>query len=186
MGEEVNPILFYILSALIIISALMVVRVRNMFYAALCLGMTFFGVAGIYVTLKAEFLAGMQILIYVGAIIVLVLFAVMLTTGIQKKELTAFNKIQGLAFVTTFVSILMVLLVVFHEFWNGGNTHITGFSTREIGEHLMRNYLIPFEFISVLLLAALIGAIVIARKERMPGGDSTLESSAVEKEGGNA
>lgn len=163
-----NPVLFYILSAFLIISSLFVVRVRNIFYAALCLGMTFFGVAGIYLTLQAEFLAGLQIMIYVGAITVLILFAVMLTAGIQRKLEPPFSKISPLALLAVTVSAALVGMIIYAGFWGSRTPSFSCFSTGEIGMALLKHFMIPFELVSVLLLAALIGAVVIARKEDSP------------------
>lgn len=183
MRYEVNSFLFYSLSALIIISALIVVRAKNIFHAALSLGLTFFGVAGIYLTLKSEFLAGMQILVYVGAIVVLILFAIMLTAGNSKKEGEPFNKIQALAMGATFILAFFVGLIIFYEGWGIGDLGKEMFSTKNIGEILIRNYFIPFELVSVLLLAALIGAIVIAKKEETQ--TTPIESTIFEKGGRN-
>jgi NADH-quinone oxidoreductase subunit J len=172
--ESVHPVLFYTLASVIIASALLVIRVRNIFYAALCLGITFFGIAGLYVTLKAEFLAGVQILIYVGAIIILVLFAIMLTQGVQKREQAPFNKMQFLAFLASLLTFLMGSMMILKGNWaspvlTSGSITVDG-SAGALGVMLMRHYLVPFELVSVLLLAALIGALVISRKEE--GGPS--------------
>lgn len=165
MGPEVKPALFYILAFFTIICSILVVRVRNIFYAALCLGLSFFGVAGIYLSLNADFLAGMQILIYVGAIIVVILFAVMLTTGIQKAESKSFNKLELLSFVGATSAAIIVSFIIIKSEWMVRLVKAEPFSIRAIGDTLLRQYLLPFELISVLLLAALIGAIVIAKRD---------------------
>jgi NADH:ubiquinone oxidoreductase subunit 6 (subunit J) len=165
----VNPVLFYILSAVLIISAVLVVKVRNIFYAALSLGIVFFAVAGFYITLKAEFLAGMQILVYVGAIIILILFAIMLTQGIHRWEKAA--SFQGLALTAVLLlAALMGMIIICHRppspsdstFMIPGNTENL---TSMIGLALMKDYALPFEILSILLLAALMGAIAITKKE---------------------
>jgi NADH-quinone oxidoreductase subunit J len=166
--EFVHPALFYTLAAIIIFSALLVIRVRNIFYAALSLGITFFGIAGLYITLNAEFLAGVQILIYVGAIIVLMLFAIMLTQGVQRSEQPPFNRMQAIALLGTLLAFMMCGVMMLRSTWAAPvlatDKGIEG-SAGAIGSLLMKSYLVPFELVSVLLLAALIGALVIARKE---------------------
>lgn len=165
---ETSPFLFYALSVVIIASAIIVVRARNIFHAALSLGITFLGVAGIFLTLRAEFIAGAQILIYVGAIIVLILFAIMLTHNIQSKDKDAFNKIQPLSLIATCFIAFFFGLIILHQnlpIMINPNIKIES-NTLEIGKALMKDYILPFELVSVLLLAALIGAIIIAKKEK--------------------
>lgn len=166
--SDINPVLFYVLSAVIIISALVVIRARNIFHAALSLGLTFFGVAGIFLTLKAEFIAGAQILIYVGAIIVLILFAIMLIHNIQNRETESFNRLQIISFVSVSLLAIFFGLIIVHQNWPiiSNPALTTETNVREIGKMLMQEYILPFELISVLLLGALIGSIVIARKEK--------------------
>ncbi|MDQ7826322.1 MAG: NADH-quinone oxidoreductase subunit J [Candidatus Eremiobacteraeota bacterium] len=173
--QAINPPLFYVLAALVICSALVVVRVRNIFHGALALGLTFLGVAGLYITLHAEFLAGMQVLIYVGAVVVLILFGIMLTQQLHRKDMPSFNALQPLALAATLLTAVVMGYFITSQKWSSGEPLIAASPeshVRELGICLMRDYLVPFEVLSVLLLAALLGALVIARKEGKPGDRS--------------
>ncbi len=157
--------IFYILAAIIIVSALFVVTLRNIFHSALMLILCFFGVAGLYVTLHADFLAAVQVLIYVGAVTILMIFAVMLTQQLTGRKIRQLND-QPLPAALIILSLLILLIVSITR---------TGFEIADnlepmptvgiIGKALMTTYVLPFEIVSVVLLVALIGAIVIARRE---------------------
>jgi NADH-quinone oxidoreductase subunit J len=155
---------FFVMAAITLGGALMAVAARNLIRAALGLIIALVGIAGIYFVLEAEFVAVVQILIYVGAISVLILFAVMLTRGLMKRDLPAQNA-QWIAAV--FISLLMfaaLLYVVVSTNWRAVETKVAGDLIPKIGAELMTTYLLPFEAVSLLLLAALVGAIVIARE----------------------
>lgn len=157
--------IFYILAAMIVGSGVMVVTLRNVFHSLLFLVLCFFSVAGIYVLLHAEFVAAVQVLIYVGAVTVLLIFAIMMTAKIYSPSLKQFNEqvIPGLIIV---VAILAVTLwVLSRTAWNVSKDVFAGQSTAEIGKSLLTTYVLPFEVVSVVLIAALIGAIVIARRD---------------------
>jgi NADH-quinone oxidoreductase subunit J len=138
---------------------------RNLVYSAFALLFTFFGVAGIYVLLSADFLAAVQLFIYVGGILVLIIFAVMLTRGISDVEISnqSLRPVQGALMLTGIMAIL--LGVAFKTRWSLGNQLQYEPTTAYIGNALLRKYLLPFEIVSVLLLAALMGAAVIVRRE---------------------
>jgi NADH:ubiquinone oxidoreductase subunit 6 (subunit J) len=106
----VNLLLFYLLAAIIVISAILVVTLRNVFHSALFLVMTFFMVAGVYLMLNAEFLAAVQVLIYVGAITILILFAIMLTHKIQSSSITQTNQ---KVIPAAIISLLFLTLAIF-------------------------------------------------------------------------
>ncbi len=156
---------FFVLAAITIIGGLLVAFVRNIMHAALALMMAFMGVAGIYLLLEAEFIAAVQVLIYVGAIAVLILFAIMLTRGLMTRTLPPENNqwlaAGGLALLL-FVA-LVYIAVTTH--WPVGTQALAGTDLiPKIGTELVTTYVLPFEVASILLLAALIGAIVIARE----------------------
>jgi len=160
-------IVFWILSAAILISGVMVVSLRNIFHCALALVFCLFCVAGIYVLLNAEFLAAAQVLIYVGAVAILIIFAVMLTTDMTSKKIVMTNENALVSFFTcilfAFVSVSMIRLT---KVWNISDKEVVANNVETIGKSLMTEFMLPFEVVSVLLLAALIGAIVLARRER--------------------
>jgi NADH-quinone oxidoreductase subunit J len=159
-------IIFYAFAALTIASAAIMVFSRNVIYSAVGLLFTFFGVAGIYVLLAADFLAVVQILIYVGGILVLLLFGVMLSQRVTSVELRS-GTLQFLPALLVVGGVLVILLrVIYKTPWNTIQATSFNPTSASIGTSLMTTFLIPFEIASVLLLAALIGAAFIARKEK--------------------
>jgi len=156
---------FYLVVVITIGSAMIVAFSRNIIYSAFSLLGTFAGVAGIYIFLGADFVAAVQVLIYVGGILVLVLFAVMLTHRITDVEIT--NRAAGRIPALIVVGVLVYLLVqtVRETPWAKAKEIVYAATTAKIGDLFLDTYLLPFELASLVLLAALIGAVVIARKE---------------------
>jgi len=167
MPMELFDIVFYIFALITLLSASIVVFSRNIIYSAFGLLFTFFGVAGLYVLLQADFLAVTQILIYVGGILVLMLFGVMLTSKVINVELkTGTLQTWPARFL---VAILAGSLAgVFYSTWKGVTAPAATLTTttKGLGEMLMTTYVLPFEIASVILLVALIGAALIARRDR--------------------
>ena len=166
MGEIIFIGLLFIISA----SALWVVISPNLVHSAVSLLFTLFGVAGLYVFLYADFLAATQVVIYVGGILVLIIFGVMLTNRIDKPiiESNSLNKTIGL-FVSGFI-FLILSVIIFQTNWNVINVEtLSNYDERStvemIGYLILDKYLLPFELISILLLAALIGSAMLARKK---------------------
>jgi NADH-quinone oxidoreductase subunit J len=146
-------------------SAFVVVTAQNLVRSAFALLFTLSGVAGLYVYLAADFLAATQIIVYVGGILVLILFGVMLTNKIVSVELYQGSARIGRS-VLLFGAILFILFsVIFNTRWLAGGVPAMEPTTREIGRLFMTDFILPFEVVSVLLLAALIGAVLIARRE---------------------
>jgi len=161
----VSTAVFYLVAAITIGSAMIVAFSRNIIYSAFSLLGTFAGVAGIYIFLGADFVAAVQVLIYVGGILVLVLFAVMLTHRITDVEIT--NRAAGRIPALIVVGVLVYLLAqtVRETPWAQAKEIVYAATTAKIGDLFLDTYLLPFELASLVLLAALIGAVVIARKE---------------------
>jgi NADH-quinone oxidoreductase subunit J len=160
-------LVFYVFAFITVVSAFIVVFSRNIIYSAFSLLFTFFGVAGLYVLLQADFLAVTQILIYVGGILVLLLFGVMLTNKVVNVEI----KTGTLHTVPALILVAIVagsLSGLFYSTWRGVGlpSSSTLTTTRSLGEMLMTSYLLPFEIASVILLVALIGAALNARRDR--------------------
>jgi NADH-quinone oxidoreductase subunit J len=167
---------FYLFAIITVGSAAVVVLARSLIYSAFALLFTFFGVAGLYVLLGADFLAATQLLIYVGGILVLLLFGVMLTHKLYdldlKSEVTQF--VPGAVICGGFLVILAwpfhwpfgFRSIVFNTTWASGAARPLAPTTAEIGRLFMGRYLLPFEAASVLLLVALIGAAMIVRRQR--------------------
>lgn len=161
-------IIFWILSAIILISAMMVVSLKNIFHCALLLIVCLFSVAGIFILLDAEFLAVAQVLIYVGAVAILMIFAVMLTSNLASKEIKQTNENSVVTFFVCLIFLMATLTMLYHtDVWNYAKDQIpaTESNTMMLGKLLMTKFMLPFEVVSVVLLAAMIGAIVLARKE---------------------
>ena len=160
-------ICFLILSSVIVSGSLAVVLLENIVYSAFLLGGVFMAVAGLYLLLNASFVAAAQILVYVGAVNVLILFAIMLVNnkenlkpikGLKTRKLISGGVCGGL--------LILLLRVSITTQWNlPGPISIGEEATERIGEHLFTDYLLPFELASILLLMAMIGAIVLARRE---------------------
>lgn len=168
MVEQAVSPLFWVFFFVIVISALMVVSLKNIFHCALMLIVCLAGVAGIYILLHAEFLAAAQVLIYVGAVSVLMIFAVMLTSQLTSHKIVQTNKNAMIAFLACLIFALGVwLLATQSSAWNWSAQELPANNIESIGKLLMTQFMLPFEVVSILMLAALIGAIVLAREERV-------------------
>jgi NADH-quinone oxidoreductase subunit J len=146
-------------------SAVMVVSLKNVFHSALFLVLTLFGVAGVYILLSAEFLAAVQVLIYVGAITILMIFAIMLTAKMYNAKIKQANEqvIPGIIIVAALL--VATVFTLTRTAWKVSDQAAAVESAAGIGRLLMTKYVLPFEIVSVVLLTALIGAIVIARRD---------------------
>lgn len=162
----ISPVTFWILAVIVIGSALLVVTFKNIFHAALALVITFLGVAGYYLVLRADFLAITQILIYAGAIAVLILFAILMTHRVGEHKETVHNSLKIMS--TLVIAPLLALITVVVQITFPLTTMMpqqTGSELAKIGERLLISYALPFEIISLILLAAMIGAIIVGREE---------------------
>jgi NADH-quinone oxidoreductase subunit J len=168
----VAQIVFYVIAALAVAGALGVVFARNTVYAALFLILSLLAVAGVYILLASEFLALVQILIYAGAITVLLLFALMLTrVGDLPETMTGAQ--WPLAAVASSLLLGLLVTTVATSNWPGDEDGmITRIPFEQVGEALFRQWAVPFEIASIVLLIALIGAIVLAH-----GADEDVEES---------
>jgi NADH-quinone oxidoreductase subunit J len=162
MGLTVS---FWILAVVIIAAALAVVFLRNVFRASLTLILCFIGVAGIYITLSADFLAAVQILVYVGAISVLIILAIMMTREFQKGNQP--NKMQLPVAIIATALLGFLIYAVTAAPWRISKVLPAGDSTAPLATQLFseNGYILPVEIGAVLLLAAIIGAIVITREK---------------------
>ena len=156
---------FWFVAALTIMSAAFVVLNNQLIYSAVALLFTLFGVAGLYVFLWADFIAGIQILVYVGGILVLVIFGIMLTNKIRSVRISHKSIQQGVGGVITFWLFIFLFIALSKAPWAVSASVEPSGTVREIGILLLTDFLLPFEIISVLLLGALIGAAVLSRGE---------------------
>ncbi|MBF6600609.1 MAG: NADH-quinone oxidoreductase subunit J [Dehalococcoidia bacterium] len=161
-------IAFYVIGASTVVSALMVAAVRNLIHAVLFLVITFTGVAGIYIVLSADFVAMAQVLIYAGAISVLLVFAVMLTpTGDRRNAETSF---QAPALVLAGLLLAVVVFVIYDTDWRIASRGQFTTTASSLGRAFFSPYVVPFEVASVLLVAAMVGAIILTQDEDEEAG----------------
>jgi len=162
---EIKLAIFYVLAAFTLWAAGVVVLGKNIVRAAVALIFAFCGVAGLYVMLEAEFLAAVQVLIYVGGITILLLFAIMLTSRISATAARVMNDQVALSAIAG-AGLLAGLCYATLEGIPAlvGPPHLPETSPF-LGRALLTTYALPFEVVSVLLLAGMVGAIVLARKE---------------------
>ena len=157
--------IFYALAAVSILSAMVTAFSRNIVYSAFALFGAFAGVAGIYVLLGADFLFIIQIFIYIGGILVVTIFAVMLTQGVA--DVNVSNRAVGMipALAITAVAGFVMLRAAIHTPWMHFAVSAPPLpTTYGIGNAFLSAYVLPFEIASIVLLAALVGAIVISRQ----------------------
>jgi len=164
MKPDFTLILFILVSGWILISGLYVVLTKNIVRAAFALLSTLFGIAVLYVLLQADFLAAVQVLIYVGGINILIIFGVMLTEHLSN---VPFKMVSLNVFLASIVCLALLGTLLFglltYEWVGTAAAH--GDTTAGIGKLLLGNYLLPFEVTSVLLLAVLLGAVAVGRKD---------------------
>ena len=156
---------FWVVTSVTIISALGVVLSNQLIYSAISLLFTLFGIAGLYVFLWADFMTGIQLLVYVGGILTLIIFGIMLTNKISSARLSQTNMQQGIGSVVSLWLLIVLSLVISKTNWYSATSSEPVSTVDKIGTLLMTKHLLAFEGISLLLLGALIGAAILARKE---------------------
>lgn len=159
-----QTIAFYVISAILIFSALMVVTQRSLFTCALYLAAALSSMAGLFILLSADFLAAVQILVYVGGILVILAFAVMLSSAQQAQNLPQVNR-QWLPSLVAAGGILALVLYAIQRHPFEGNPASHGPTTVSLGHLLLRDLSLPFEAVSLILLASLAGAVIFSKKE---------------------
>lgn len=162
-------IAFYVLAAALVSGALYIVTSKNIMHAVFMHLLTMVIIAGVYILLYAEFIAAMQVLVYAGAVTIMIVFALMLTKSRGAPEglgATLDNDQKGMAFITAAGFLATILYVLVPQKWTVFEKAVTVKSgVQAMGKIIFSTYVLPFEIISVLLLAALVGVIVLARKE---------------------
>jgi NADH-quinone oxidoreductase subunit J len=162
---QMTDIILLTIMSLVVMSAIWVVTSSNLVHSAVALLFTLFGIAGLYVFLFADFIAGTQVMIYVGGILVLIIFGVMLTNRIEGPEISSQSNNKILSFIVVGLFFVVQLFVIINTNWLEGNKIEPNETVRTIGIMLLNKYLLPFEIVSVLLLSALIGAALLSRKK---------------------
>ena len=180
LAEGVQVVSLGVLALMMVGSALGVVLLDNIVYSAFLLGGVFISISGMYLLLNADFVAAAQVLIYVGAVNILILFAIMLVNKREdfKTVPRMWIRQAATAFVCLGIFALLGAMVVTTPWAISTETAAGDSSIVRIGLHLFSDFLLPFELASILLLMALVGAIVLARREFLP--ETELESDETE------
>ncbi len=158
------PIIFLLLAVVTVVMAIGTVVARNLFHAALFLVGAFFGVASLYATLDAGFLAAAQIIIYIGAIATLIIFAIMLSRSMMGREAGALNRQWLYAAIGALLLFVALAALILMTTFNTTVLPVPQNVIYQIGAGFVGTYVIPFEVASILLVAALVGAIMLARE----------------------
>ncbi len=163
----VSHVVFIILSIAALAGALGTVLKRNLFHSALFLVLSFVGVAGFYLLLQAELLAMVQILVYVGAIAILIVFAIMLSRRLMSDDYEARNEQWLYGLITAVLLFGLLVYILTRITWPAAPAEVPAGSIVQLGVELVspNGYLLPFEVASVLLLVALVGSVIIAREK---------------------
>ena len=161
---NIYDIIFYLFAAVTVLSAFFVVTTRNIVRAAFFLLFTFFGVAGLYVLLGADFVAIVQLIVYVGGILILLIFGVMITNKITEVEIKTgtINTLPSAIGVGLLTG--MIGAVILNTEWLQVNSPMPESTLSALGSLLLNEYVLVFELLGILLLVALIGAASMARK----------------------
>jgi len=154
---------FWVLAATTVLCSFMVATVRNLIHAVLFLALTFVGVAGIYIVLSADFVAVVQVLIYAGAVGVLMTFAIMLTPAADR--LNSETAFQAPALILAGLVLAIIVFVSYDTSWQIADREGFSATAASLGEAFLKPYVVAFEVASVLLMTAMIGAIVLTREE---------------------
>jgi len=177
-------IAFVIIAGLTLGSAIAAMSLRNLVHCALCTVLTFAGLAAMYLQLNAQFVGFAQILVYVGAVAILILFAVLLTRNSETQPNTRIASpswIVGI-FVAISVSGTMIYAVIKSTKLAQALPPVPDATVKKIGEQLMTNYVLPLEIVALLLTAAMIGAVIIAMRDK----ESQIETNVKPPRRGDA
>jgi NADH-quinone oxidoreductase subunit J len=164
VGIRWDDVLFVILASMLLVSALLVVTLRDIIRCGLSLTVSFASLAGIYVMLGNPLIAATQVLVYIGAISVLILFAIMLTQTKNAPSKLVFQTQVAVAAVAAVVIGGVIIATILATTWPSGGQRLWT-STADVAHLLFHDYVLPFEAVSVLLTAAVIGGVYLARRE---------------------
>jgi NADH-quinone oxidoreductase subunit J len=164
-------VILYLLFFVTLVSAVAAMTLRNLVHCALCLTITFAGLAAVYLQMNAQFIGFVQLLVYVGAVGILVIFAILLTRGVDSTGTERFSRtwIPSLG-----VSILVLGTLAISIRWGGIATTAKAapvVTVKGIGTQLMTQYVLPLEIMGLLLTAALIGAVILGMEEKKASGE---------------
>ena len=167
----VNEVVFYVIAAMILVFSLLTVTSRKILRSAVFLLFVLISTAGLYFILNYNFLAAVQLTVYAGGIVVLIIFSILLTSHVSEKAVMAPLKQRLLSALAILAGAVLTLITILRYSFVANAGPDPHFTIREVGESLVSynrdGYALPFEVISILLLAAMIGAIVVAKKEKV-------------------
>ena len=169
LGQDWEDALFWILAAVMLGSGLLVVTMRDIIRCGLAMIVCFGALAGIYVLIGAPLIGAAQVIVYIGAISVLILFAIMLTQTKDAPARLVFQTQAGAAAVASVIIAVVIALAISATDWGEAARRVR-LGTSKMAEVLFRDFVFPFEVVSVLLLVAVIGGVFLAKRE--PGGPS--------------
>jgi NADH-quinone oxidoreductase subunit J len=169
LGQDWGDALFWIFAAVMIGSGLLVVTMRDIIRCGLAMIVCFGALAGIYVIIGSPLIAAAQVIIYIGAISVLILFAIMLTQTKDAPARLVFQTQAGAAAIAAVVIVVVMTLAISATDWSEIGQRVR-LSTDELAKLLFSDFILAFEVVSVLLLAAVVGGVFLAKRE--PGGPS--------------
>jgi NADH-quinone oxidoreductase subunit J len=169
LGQDWADALFFIFASIVVIAGLLVVTMKDIIRCGLAMIVCFGALAGIYVLVRAPLIGAAQVIVYIGAISVLILFAIMLTQTKDAPARLVFQTQAGAAAIASLVIGVVIVLAVLATDW-GEADRVQRVSTQDISRALFSDFILPFEVVSVLLLAAVIGGVFLAKRE--PGGPS--------------
>ena len=170
LGLAWDDVLFMILAGTMLVSGLLVVTMRDIIRCGLAMMVCFGSLAGIYVMAGAPLVAAAQVLVYIGAISVLILFAIMLTQTKAAPTRLVFQTQAVPAAIAAVILVVVLVLTVISTPW-GGSGERTATKTPDLARDLFANWVLPFEIVGVLLLAAVIGGVFLAKRERSASPD---------------
>jgi len=160
-----EPIAFWSLAIVLVGSALAVVLSKNLFHSVLWLALALTGTAGVFLLLEAEFLAAVQLLLYAGGIVTIVVFAIVVTERLVGERITQTNRRITAGAVTSLALIALVVNAILRQPLATTREPLTTDLTRTLGESVLTRFVLPFELLGVLMLAAMLGAVYFARPE---------------------
>lgn len=161
-----SEIIFFFIAGSACLFAFLSVKSPYIFHSAIWLSLALLSIAGIYFYLDAEFAGVIQVLVYVGGIITLFIFAIKLTANMDGTKIVQANKQGILSFISSVILFYVIFKIIASNPWTKLDTKMTVFTLKDIGKSLMTVYVLPFEFLSLLLLAVMVGAIVIGRVKK--------------------
>jgi len=160
-----ETITFWALAVVLVCSALAVVLSKNLFHAVLWLALALTGTAGIFLLLDAEFLAAVQLLLYAGGIVTIVVFAIVVTERLVGERLSQTNRRIGAGAVVSAAMLVAIVSSLLRQPLDLANASLPENTTQLIGEAVLTRFVVPFELLALLMLAAMLGAIYFARPE---------------------